>query len=208
MKKKHFFLSDNDISAAILPNRETWVDDFWVKLSPKVFCSATIKSNQFMSPWWPMKCYWSSGRTIIYNFWNPTRLSVDASRNDAQGEQTVGFDFDLAFLQVRSWTVNCYANFVRWKGLKMQSLLLYCPRTLRFLFWKSVYGKQRGLWLFFLSYHGSLPPFSLGTRGTIFYPDFFFNFDHKYRSVDGIWADQVPGRSGTLFGTAYPEVAW
>ena len=116
-----------------------------------------------MSSWWPMKCYWSSGRTITYNFWNRTRLSVDASRNDAQGEQMVGFDFELAFLQVRSWTVNCYANFVRWKGLKTQSLLLYCPRALRFWFWKSVYGKEKGLWLFF-SNHCSLPLLSLGTR--------------------------------------------
>ena len=99
-KKNIFFLSDNDISAAILPNRETWVGDFGAKLSPKVFCSATIKSNQFMSPWRPMKCSSSSG-TITCNFWNWKRLSVDASRNDAQGEQMVVFEFELAFLQVR-----------------------------------------------------------------------------------------------------------
>ena len=45
MKKKVFSLSDNDISAAVLPNRETRVGDIGAKLSPKVFCSATIKSN-------------------------------------------------------------------------------------------------------------------------------------------------------------------
>ena len=116
-EKDIFFLSDNDISAAFSSNRETWVGDFGEKLSPKVFFSATIKSNQLMSPWWPMKCYSSSG-TITYNFWKRTWLSVDVSRNVAQGEQTVSFDFELAFLQVRSGTVNCYAIFVRWKGLK------------------------------------------------------------------------------------------
>ena len=67
-------------------------------------------------------------------------------------------------------------------------------------------GKQKDLRLFF-SYHGPLPLLSFGTRDTIFYPDFFFNFDLNFRSMDGIWADQAPGRPGTLFGTAYPEAA-
>ena len=65
--KKHFFLSDNDISAALLVNRETPAGVFGAKLSPKVFCSTTISSSQFMSPWCSMKNDWSSG-TITYNF--------------------------------------------------------------------------------------------------------------------------------------------
>ena len=44
--------------------------------------------------------------------------------------------------------------------------------------------------------------------GHNFRPDFFFNFDHKYRSIDAFWADQAPGGLDTLSGTAYPEAAW
>ena len=41
-----------------------------------------------------------------------------------------------------------------------------------------------------------LPLLPLGTRDTTFYP-VFFNFDHKFHSVDCIWADQAPSRFGT-----------
>ena len=71
---------------------------------------------------------------------------------------------------------------------------------------KCLYGIQKGLWMFF-SYHASLPLLSLGTGDTIFFSKFFFSFDHKFRSIDGVWADQAPGRPGTLFGSAYREAA-
>ena len=94
-------MSHFDLSAAVLSNRETSISDFRAKLSPKVIGSTTILSNQFMSPWWPLKSDWSSG-TITYNFQNRIRLSVDARRNDGQGKQLDHFDFELAFLQVTS----------------------------------------------------------------------------------------------------------
>ena len=69
MKEILFSMTDFDISAAILLNPETSTVDFGAKLSPKVFCSTTISSNHFMSPWWPMKSDWLSG-TITYKFKN------------------------------------------------------------------------------------------------------------------------------------------
>ena len=52
---KKTFCSDSDIYTAILPNRETSTGDFGPKFPPKVFCSTTISSNQFMSPDDPWK---------------------------------------------------------------------------------------------------------------------------------------------------------
>ena len=43
--------------------------------------------------------------------------------------------------------------------------------------------------------------------GHNFLPQFFFSFHYKFRSVDGIWADQAPGRPGPPFGTPYSEAA-
>ena len=206
MKKKHFFLSDNDNSAAVLPNHETWVGDFGANFSPKVFSSATIKSNQFISAWWPMKWSWSSG-TITCNFWNRKRLSVDASRNDAQGEQTVVFEFELVFFASEEWNSQLLCHFCSLKRIENANVNLTLSTNVTILSLEVCVRQTEGpVTVFLLSW--SFATSFIWNSGHNFLPRFFFQLWSQFPFNFRIWADQAPGWPGTLFGTAYPEAAW
>ena len=136
-------------------------------------------------------------------------MSVDASRNDAQGEQTVVFEFELVFFASEEWNSQLLCHFCSLKRIENANVNLTLSTNVTILSLEVCVRQTEGpVTVFLLSWSFATSfIWNSGHNFLPFYPDFFFNFDLNFRSMDGIWADQAPGRPGTLFGTAYREAS-